>query len=231
MQSSDCENCAIRSVALFGEIDEATVERLHHQAQQFDAPAGTELYTEGTPPDAAFTLREGVIKLVRGDGNGRPQIVRLLVRGEFFGAEGLFEELRHHSAIALTPVVLCRLPNDLLQQLQTEEPGFTTALLGRWRRALNEVEDLAVELGTRKAEGRIASFLLHWETKNGHAIEWLPLPLSRTELGELLGLRVETVSRVMARWKREKLFEERGGHIRLLERDRLRAVLETDDAA
>lgn len=227
MEPSDCENCAIRSVALFGEIDPQTVAQLQDQAQEFREPAGTVLYQEGGSADSAFTLREGIIKLVRNQPGGREQIVRLLVGGDFFGAEGLFGDAHHHSAIALTPVFLCRLPNPLLEQLRTADPTFTNALLNRWRRALNEVETLALDLGARKAEERVASFLLHWQTKHGCQAEWLPLPLSRSELGDLLGLRVETVSRVMARWKRERVFEERGGHVRLLDADELHQLVES----
>lgn len=225
MEPCDCDNCAIRSVALFGEIDRQTILRLHDQARQLEEPAGAVLYREGMPAEAAFTLREGIIKLVRDQPGGRSQIVRLLVGGDFFGAEGLFGEPHHHSAFALTPVALCRLPNTLLEQLRAEDPNFTDAMLGRWRRALSEVESLALELGNRKAEERVASFLLQWQRKHGAQAQWLPLPLSRSELGELLGLRVETVSRVMARWKRQRLFEERSRHIRLLQPEALQALI------
>ncbi len=228
MQPCDCENCAIRSVALFGEIHQQTVQRVHDQARQLEEPEGTILYREGHAANAAFTLREGIVKLVRNQPGGRSQIVRLLVGGDFFGAEGLFGDTHHHTAITLTPVTLCRLPNTLLEQLRTDDPAFSDALLGRWRRALDEVESLALELGNRKAEERLASFLLHWQRKHGPQAQWLPLPLSRGELGELLGLRVETVSRVMARWKRERLFEERNRLIRLLDAEGLQHVVDSD---
>ncbi len=226
MDPSDCNQCRVRSIALFGEVDQEAVEQLHEHVQQIEQPMGSRLFEEGEPAEAGFTLREGVIKLVRHPAGGRPQIVRLLVGGDFFGAEGLFGEPHRHTAIALTPIRLCRFPNAMLEALRSQDPGFTYALLGRWRRALDEVESLAVELGTLRAEERVASFLLHWQSKHGGQADWLPLPLSRTELGELLGLRVETVSRVMARWKREGVFEERGGCIRLLATEGLRADLQ-----
>ena len=226
MEPSDCDNCQIRSIALFGELDPETLARLQTQAYQFEASAGSVIFEANQPAEASYTLREGVIKLVRTQQDGRTQIVRLLVGGDFFGAEGLFEEPHRHTAVALTPVRLCRLPNTLLQQLRREDPTFSEALLGRWRRALDEVETLALELGTQKAEQRIASFLLHWQGKLGVDSGWLPLPLSRSELGELLGLRVETVSRVMARWKRQGVLNEKAGSIRLQDAESLRRTLQ-----
>ncbi|MBK1727082.1 hypothetical protein CKO13_08615 [Halorhodospira neutriphila] len=216
----DCQSCPVRSAALFGEISPELVERVQSATQPLAHPAGEVLFEAGQRADAAFTLREGTVKLVRSQPGNRSQIVRLLVGGDLLGAEGLFGEPYQHTAIALTPVRLCRLPMALLELLRTEDPRFTDALLGRWRRALSEVETLAVELGTCKAEERLAAFFLHWQRKHdkhGDSVDWLPLPLSRTELGELLGLRVETVSRLMARWKREGLLKEAGGKIQLLD--------------
>lgn len=226
METNDCHNCAIRSLALFGEISGQGLDRFASQTRQINYSTGATIYGEGDAPQAAYTLRNGIIKLVRNPGSSRSQIVRLLVKGDLMGIEGLFEEPYRQSAIALTPVTVCYLPLDMLEALRMQEPRFTEALLGRWRRALNEVEELAVELGTRKAEERVAAFLLHWKNKaereeNG----WMPFPLSRTELGQMLGLRVETVSRVLARWKREGVFEERSSRLRLLEPDCLDQLL------
>ncbi|MCG5530689.1 Crp/Fnr family transcriptional regulator [Halorhodospira halochloris] len=226
MEPNDCHNCEIRSLALFGEISSEGVDQFAEQTYQVQYPAGATIYEQGDKPEAAFTLREGIIKLVRNPGTDRSQIVRLLVKGDLMGIEGIFEEPYRQSAIALTPVRVCYLPLPMLDRMRTEEPRFTEALLGRWRRALNEVEELAVELGTRKAEERVAAFLLHWQEKAEHDDDdWMPFPLSRTELGQMLGLRVETVSRVLARWKREGIFEERSSRLRLLEPDCLDQLL------
>ncbi|MBK1734143.1 hypothetical protein CKO15_02365 [Halorhodospira abdelmalekii] len=223
MDSHDCDHCSVRSIALFGEFDPQRVERFAAATYRSQHSPSTVLLTEGARPGEAFTLRDGIVKLSRSHGPGRTQIIRLLVPGDLLGIEGLFDEPSRYSAIALTPVTVCHLPLPLLKQLHDEEPGFTNALLRRWREALHEVESLAAELGTRKAEERIAAFLLNWRKKlRSHARrvaaedhEWIPLPLSRAELGELLGLRVETISRVLARWKREGIFEERSGRLRI----------------
>lgn len=226
MQPNDCHNCAIRSLTLFGEISSAGIDQFAAQTHKVDYPAGATIYTEGVSPQAAYTLYEGIIKLVRNPGSDRSQIVRLLVKGDLTGMEGIFEEPYRQSAIALTPVTVCHLPLAMLASMRASEPRFTEALLGRWRRALNEVEELAVELGTRKADERVAAFLLHWQNKaERDDNDWMPFPLSRTELGQMLGLRVETVSRVLARWKREGLFEERNSRLRLLEPDSLDKLL------
>lgn len=229
MEINDCHNCPIRSLALFGEISAAGIDEFAAETYKIHYPAGTAIFSEGNPPHAAYTLHDGIIKLVRSPGSYRSQIVRLLVKGDLLGMEGIFDEPYRQSAIALTPTTVCHLPLDMLQRMRTQEPRFAEALLGRWRRALNEVEELAVELGTRKAEERVAAFLLHWKRKAEEDGDgWRPFPLSRTELGQLLGLRVETVSRVLARWKREGILEERRSRIRLLEPECLDQRLEQD---
>lgn len=211
---NDCRRCPVRDVSLFGDLPDEVVFSLNNPAEHQDLPSGHILYREGATATAAFTLKDGVIKLTRTAVNGRDQILRLLTRGDVMGAEGLMGLAYNHTATTLTPVQICRLPLPVLKQLQAEHATLNHALLARWALALQQVENLALELGTKKASERLATFLLYWRAKNGHYPS-MPLPLSRTETGELLGLTVETVSRFFADWKRRGYLSEKAGIIHL----------------
>ncbi|SEP72777.1 CRP/FNR family transcriptional regulator, anaerobic regulatory protein [Ectothiorhodospira magna] len=211
---NDCRRCPVRSVSLFGDLPDEVVFQLDNPSEHLNLPASHLLYREGAPASAAFTLKEGVIKLTRTAVNGRDQILRLLTQGDVLGAEGLMGHTYNHTATTLTPVQICRLPLPVLKQLQAAHPTLNHALLARWALALQQVENLALELGTKKASERLAAFLLYWYARNGHYPS-MPLPLSRTETGELLGLTVETVSRFFADWKRRGYLSEKTGIIHL----------------
>ncbi|MCG5500308.1 Crp/Fnr family transcriptional regulator [Ectothiorhodospira lacustris] len=220
---NDCGRCPVRDVSLFGDLPDEVVLRLNNPAEHLDLPAGHVLYREGAEANAAFTLKDGVIKLTRTAVNGRDQILRLLTRGDVMGAEGLMGHAYNHTATTLTPVQICRLPLPVLKRLQAEHPTLNHALLARWALALQQVENLALELGTKKAGERLAAFLLYWRAKNGHYPS-MPLPLSRTETGALLGLTVETVSRFFADWKRRGYLSEKAGIIYLHDLEALESL-------
>jgi CRP/FNR family transcriptional regulator len=131
----------------------------------------------------------------------------------------------HHTAVALNEAHVCKLSLADLIGVCRSSPHVHEAILHRWAQALKQTEDLLIELGTKKAHERLASFIINWCDHSG--LEgWAPLPLTRQELAELLGLTVETVSRIMAEWKRNGLMEEKQGTIRLTDNTDLFRLLE-----
>lgn len=212
--TSDCLNCPIRQVSIFAGLTTEEVRELGMPVTTMRYEPGETLYLEAGKPVAAYTINHGVVKLVMTLPNGRNQIVRLLSTGDIMGFEGLMDSECHHTAVALTETIACRLNLADLNALSRAKPSIRDALMQRWAGALRQAERLVVELGTKKAAERLATFLERW---SGHAEEdgWTPLPLTRQELGELLGLTVETVSRFLADWKRQGLIQEAHGRVRL----------------
>jgi CRP/FNR family transcriptional regulator len=192
------------------------------EVQDIRVPAGSTLYLEGDRARYAYTLRQGAVKLVKTLPNGRAQIVRLLRHGDLFGFEGLRETRHRHSAFALTQTDLCQLDLPALEALSQRLPSIHGAITQRWFSALQEAENRIVELGAKKAEERLATFLCQWCSAYppGSAVP-VPFPLTRQELGEFLGLSTEHVSRLMAKFKRQKLLSERKGTLHIPDSRRL----------
>jgi len=211
---SDCINCPIRSVSIFAGFSIEEVRNLSFPVHTVCYSAGEVFYHEGASPQAAFTIKSGVVKLVKELSNGRTQIVRLLTTGDIFGFEGLMDTRYHHTAVALNEAHVCHLSLSDLIAVCRDNPHVNEAILHRWAQALKQTEDLLVELGTKKANERLASFITSWCEHSGMD-GWTALPLTRQELAELLGLTVETVSRILADWKRKLYLEEKQGAIRL----------------
>lgn len=219
---NNCMRCPVREVSLFGALPIEVVEQLNNPAEHQLLPSGQVIYEEDAASNAAYTLKDGVIKLTR-RANGKDQILRLITQGDVMGAEGLLTGRYNHTATALTPVQVCRLPIPVLKRLQDEHPIMNHALLARWAAALQQVEDLALEIGTKKAGARLAAFLLYWSGRFAHE-DNLPLPLSRAETGELLGLTIETVSRFFADFKRRGYVTEKSGRITIMDAEALEAI-------
>ncbi len=222
---SNCVTCPIRHVSIFAGLTSEEIKNLDVPVIKVTYEPGEVLYHESGKTLSAFTIYSGVVKLLRSLPNGRNQIVRLLSTGDIFGFEGLIEDHYHHTAVAINQTLVCRLSLPELTSLSREHASVREALVQRWATALRQAEQLVMEMGSKKAAERLAAFLLHW-CQHAQQDNWTPLPLTRQELGELLGLTVETVSRFLAEWKRLGLLEEKGGQIRIQRTAELQARTE-----
>ncbi len=83
--TSDCRNCGIRDMVLFADLNEQDFGMIHAPIDDLEIRAGTELFQEAIAAQGIFTLRTGLIKLVRATSDGRQRIVRVLRPGERIG--------------------------------------------------------------------------------------------------------------------------------------------------
>jgi CRP/FNR family transcriptional regulator len=129
--------------------------------------------------------------------------------------------------VALETTEICELPFEKLEALANEVPGLQHQL---WRLMSREIADEEIQLvmlGRMKAEERLATFLLSFSRrlqKLGNSSSVLRLPMSRQDLGDYLGLALETVSRLFSRFQEEKLITVQGRNIKLLDAGRLKTI-------
>lgn len=219
-----CQTCKIRHLSIFAQLPtERLIEIQAFQPSIVSFEADETVYHQGDASLNAFTLRRGLVKLLKTLPNGRIQIVRVLRQGDLFGFDGFAGETYNHTAVPLTEIEVCRLPLSELTELKRQNSEIENAMMKRWIQHLRQAEDMMLELGAKKAPERLASFLIRWCENTDHT-GWIPLPLTRTEIGELLGLTIETISRFLSDWKRQGLINEQSGSIQLVDVDNLSKI-------
>ena len=127
--------------------------------------------------------------------------------------------------MALETSEICELPFEKLESLARELPGLQHQLLRLMSREIANEEVQMLMLGRMKAEERLATFLLSFSTRQkrlGNSSTKLHLPMSRQDLGDYLGLALETVSRLFSRFQEDKLISVQGRNITLLDSVNLR---------
>ena len=219
-----CISCHIRHLSIFADLSIEQLNNICGFSPSITSYTAKEtIYFQGATPNNAFTLRKGMVKLVKSLPDGRVQIIRILKTGDLFGFDGFSHLNYNQSAIALTDCELCHLPINGLQKLREKQPTIDKAMMNRWIQHLRNAEDMMVELGTKKASERLASFLVNWgeEEKDG----WKKMPLSRKEIGNLLGLTVETVSRFLSQWKKMSIIQESKGSILIKNKNELCEII------
>ena len=75
--TSDCRSCGIRDMVLFADLNEQDFSLIHSPIDDLSFPADQVLYTVGEQALGLFTLRKGMVKLVRSTSDGRERIVRV----------------------------------------------------------------------------------------------------------------------------------------------------------
>jgi CRP-like cAMP-binding protein len=205
---ADCSRCAIRDRVLFADIP---IEALDDTLLQIDDLVYAQdfvLYRTGERMHVVYTVRRGLLKLVRYLPDGTERIVRLLKAGDVAAIETLTGSALKHTAMTLSEVEVCRIPISSIERLDLHAPHLAQQLMLRWQRAIDDVDRALVEFSTGTAETRVAHLLLYLSSlsDDGTGFE-----LNRHDMGSLLGITTETASRVMADLKRRGLVAELPG--------------------
>lgn len=175
------------------------------------------IYRAGDPVDTVFEVVEGAVMLSSSLGDGRRQIVEIARAGAVIGfGAGAAQALDAESLVAsaLRPISRAALAGD-----RALEARVAAAALARHAM----LEDHVLLLGRKAAVERVACFLLMLADPAKGRIELYGL--TRQEIGDYLGLTIETVSRSISKLKAEGIIAlDRFGALRVSDPEALRAL-------
>lgn len=185
---------------------------------------GESVYRAGMRFNGLFALKSGSAKLVHTDVKGREAIMAILLPGELSGFDGISTGNYRCSLVTLETSSCCDLPPEALQGVGEKMPPLRSLILRRTGEQIEQsIERIAA--AQRTAEERLAGFLLDLGARyhaRGYSGEEFNLPLTRQEIGNHLGLALETVCRLLTRFETAKLIEVDGKFIKILCMDELR---------
>ncbi len=220
-EKSRCAGCAARSKGLCAALPAEELPELTAASRTINLLSSTPVVLEGAEADSVFTVVSGMLKLYKTLPDGRQQITGFATAGDVIGlAVG---EAYAYTAETVTASTVCRAPRSALHRLMERRPAVQGRLLAMTSVELSAAQDQILLLGCKTAVERVASFLLALSRRSRPLPDGSPsvfLPMPKVDIGAYLGLRPETLSRVL-----RKL--EDAGAITRLTNDRIRL----DDAA
>jgi CRP-like cAMP-binding protein len=190
--TSDCRSCGIRDMVLFADLNEQDFGEIHTPIDDMVFAADAPLYTEGQTALGVFTLRKGMVKLVRATADGRERIVRVLRPGDVIGLEALATARYDSEAIALVEAQVCRIPLSVLHHLSSNSPRLHKRLMQKWQQALKDADDWLADLNFGSARQRVAALALKMRDPDEPGITSF---FARDDMGAMLDIKLETVSR------------------------------------
>lgn len=204
------ENEIIKELANLGFFDESTLANqssLLNSISQYTYQPADVIYQSDDESKSLFIIRDGMMKLITHLASGRSRIVRLHKRGSMIGMDGLMQKPHEHTAVAINEVLVFQVPHTELYRLKENEPELYTQLLEKWYEYLNYADTWITEFSTGSIKARVARlilFLSRFESETGPQIVEL---LTTEEMAEILGVTPESVSRIIASFKREGILE------------------------
>lgn len=175
---------------------------LVQQGETINLRAHETLFSEGDPVQHLYCVAEGTMVLSRYSVAGERQIMAFLFPGDFLGIT--FEKTFGLGAETLSKCSLLRLDHTVLEEKAETDPEVWRAVSEVTWRFLRGSMELTFTIGRKSAVGRLASFLLYLSFRQGgftSTNNHIGLPMGRQDIGDFLGLTIETVSRCFTKLK------------------------------
>lgn len=192
---------------------------------------GSSLFRLGDEAQAIYGLRSGALKTQLEDSAGQVQITGFVMPGEIIGMDGMVDSTHTSEAVALEDSEVCVIRVEDIDRLSPHLPVLAQQFRRLMSMEINRAHQMVMTLGTLRSEQRVAAFLLnisHRLTMLGYSSRDFILRMSREEIGNYLGLTLETVSRLLSRFARENLIRIKQREVSILDMDGLRALAGTD---
>lgn len=187
----------------------------HLPIQRRVVHAGEAIYQAGEDFTHLHIMNSGFVKIVNLSQDGREQVVGLHFRGDWLGLDGIAEGRYGCDAIAMDTGEVWSVRYDALIAACTKQPALMNVMHQAMSREIGRDRDTMLSLCTLPADARVADFLRYWADAlavRGLRTDQITLRMTRAEIGNYLGMTLESVSRALSRLARGDVirFSEKG---------------------
>ena len=176
---------------------------------------GDVVYRGGDRFGCLYILNSGLFKIVNQSSDGRQQVVGFKFRGDWLGFDGIARGHYAYDVIAMDTGEVWAIPYAALRAACILQPLLLTALHDAMSREIAPDRDPLMSVCTLPSDARVADFLCYWAEALAHRglrTDHFTLRMTRAEIGNYLGMTLETVSRALSKLARDKViaFTEKG---------------------
>lgn len=181
---------------------------------------GEFLFRQSDAFSSVYAVRSGALKTFSLSDGGEEQITGFHLPSEMVGLSGMDTEAYPVSAQALETTSVCEIPFERLDELSVQLPQLRRQLMRIMSREIRDDQQMMLLLSKKTADERIATLLVNLSERfraRGFSANQFRLSMSRNEIGNFLGLAVETVSRVFTRFQAADLIAAEGKEVEILD--------------
>lgn len=227
-QQNRCSSCSLHQLCLPTGLAESDMHQLDRIiARRRRIPRDANLYHMDDPFTNLYAIRLGHFKTHQVSADGAEQITGFQMAGELLGLDAISTDRHHCYAVALEDSEVCEIPFSRLEELFAEIPTLLRHFHRLMSQEITRDQSTMLLLGNMRAEQRFASFLVNLSSRykaRGYSSTNYQLRMSREDIGNYLGLTIESISRLLSRFKNQGLIKVRNREMELLDLDALKAL-------
>lgn len=220
-----CQSCSISELCLPFSLNDQELDTLDNIIDRKRPIRKTEkIFSDGEHLNSLFAIRSGTFKTYTIDANGEEQITGFHLPGDLLGFDAIASTEHQSFAQALETAMVCEIPYDTLDQLSDSMPALKRQVLRLMSNEILSDQNMLSLLNRKNAEQRLATFIATLSIRfkeRGLSSTEFRLTMTRGDIGNYIGLTVETISRLLNRFHKEGLIEVNGKLITILDLDKL----------
>lgn len=220
-----CQNCSISELCLPFTLDNQELNTLDEIIERKrPIHKGDKIFTDGQEMHALFAIRSGTFKTFTVNEQGEEQITGFHLAGDLLGFDAIAETEHKSFAQALETSMVCEIPYDNLDSLSNTMPKLKKQVLRLMSNEIRTDQAMLTLLNRKNAEQRVATFLVSLSERyhaRGLSASEFRLTMTRSDIGNYIGLTVETISRLLNRFHKNGLINVDGKLITILNIDEL----------
>jgi CRP/FNR family transcriptional regulator len=228
---TSCCNCSLSEQCLPHGMSEGDIKVLNQIVKRRPPyQPGQHVFRAGDRSRALFVVRSGALKTYCTTEDGDEQALRFTLPGELVGLDGMGDDAYASNSVMLETTSICELPYDRLEEMCHSLSGLNHQLMRLASKEITADLRLQLLLGKCTAEEKLAAFFISLSTRykpRGLSATNFNLPMSRSDIGNYLGLAFETVSRLFARFQEEGLLKVKRREVTITDLPRLKEMVKS----
>lgn len=223
-----CSACSMHQLCLPMGLGVSDMDKLDQIiGRRRKVPRDGHLYRVGDPFTNLYAIRLGHFKTHQINPSGDQQITGFQMAGELLGMDAISTDRHHCNAIALEDSEVCEIPFARLEGLFGEMPTLLHHFHRMMSQEITREQSVMLLLGNMRAEQRFAAFLTNLSSRysvRGYSSTSFQLRMTREEIGNYLGLTIESISRLLSKFKKQGWIKVNNRELELLDPVTLKAV-------
>jgi len=220
----ECSSCMYKSL-LFDTLDPDSLNTISGLKKQTQYQKGERICVEGERIEHLIYIHKGLVKLSRRNDDGQIQILSIARPLDYVGLISVFSSQKYkYSITAIEPTSVCFIDLECIRETIKTKGDFAMEIVEKMSQASDEVLEARYTLSKKSLKEKLAYILLYFAETiyKSYSFE---LPISRTEIAELVDMRSENVIRIMSSFKKENIIKTKGQKVEILDVEQLRLII------
>lgn len=223
-----CASCSLHNMCLPTGLKESEMRRLDNIiVRRRRVPRDGFLYRTNDSFKNLYAIKLGHFKTQRVDRNGAQQITGFQMPGELLGMDAIGGGQYQCDAFALEDSEVCEIPFSKLEELFADLPPLLRHFHRLMSQEITREQNVMLMLSNMRAEQQFSAFLVNLSMRyaaRGYSSTSFQMRMSREDIGNYLGLTIESISRLLTRFKNRGLILVDKREIQLLDPEGLKAL-------